>query len=682
MTVLWVLLIAAVVLIGAGRYYSRFLARSVGEDPARVTPALEKADGRDYVATPTPVVFAHHFASIAGAGPIVGPVVAIIYGWAPALLWVLVGGVLIGAVHDYLATYMATREGGQSMATIARRIMGRDAFVALTIFLVVMLALVCAAFLNLSAQALTSRLPFDRLELPREQSLFRVQGNQVVIGGIASMSVIVITVVAPLLGWLYIRKKVPVWKCSVLAVGICAASIVIGLHVPVAFPDHVGQLGRWELTGQDLWMLILSAYVLVAAGVPVWIFLQSRDFINVHILYVGMAALLVTLLVAGASGAGSGPTAEGLPAFNVAEGERANATPFWPGLFIIIACGAVSGFHSLCAGGTTCKQLTSETAARRIGYYGMLLETFLAVCVIAVLMIGATRSNYLADVHTGLLRAGAQGNPVLGFAMAVGNAVKAAFGVPIAVGALAGMVLLEGFLVTTLDTAVRLTRYLIEEIWRTFFADYDVMAAPVGAGERQDWREGEPVPAGADGIPASPAVADGEPAPAFPTATMGLRRSVLKVLRMYWFNSGLAVAITLTFAFSGGWKALWGIFATSNQLLAAMVLSLAALWLLRQRRRVWFAFFPAVAMLVTTGASLILLLGKFAGSIRSAMAQGKPVPTGSVTLLVADVVIMAITAYLLVAGVRAAAGVLRARAAAAEEVPALGQAAAEESESI
>jgi len=196
MLILLVLLAAGVVLVGGGRFYSRFLARSIGEDASRVTPAVAKADGRDFVPTPTPVVFAHHFASIAGAGPIVGPVIAVIYGWVPAVLWVLGGGVLIGAVHDYLATYMATREGGQSIATIARRMLGKDAFVALTLFLVVMLALVCAAFLNLSATALTSMLPFDRLGLPSDQTLFRVEAGKAVIGGIASMSVIIITAVA------------------------------------------------------------------------------------------------------------------------------------------------------------------------------------------------------------------------------------------------------------------------------------------------------------------------------------------------------------------------------------------------------------------------------------------------------------------------------------------------------
>jgi len=638
-TVLVIMAGALVVLGVGGRWYSGFLARRLGEDAARPTPALSKADGRDFVATPTPVVFAHHFASIAGAGPILGPVIAVVYGWLPAVLWVVFGGALIGAVHDYLAIHMAMREGGQSIATITRRIIGKEAFVALTIFLVVILALVCAAFLNASALALTSMLPFDRIDLSPDQKLFRIKEGEVVIGGIASMSVVCITAVAPLIGYLYVKRKVAVWKCSVLAILICAASITVGLFYPIKFSPTI-------------WKFLLSGYVLVAAGVPVWIFLQSRDFINVHVLYVGMAALLLTLVVAGVRGA---EAADPIPALNVAQGTAAKG-PIWPMLFILIACGAVSGFHSLCAGGTTCKQLRSEPAARRVGYYGMLLESFLAVCVISVMIVGANKAEYLEDVHPGLLHLGRQPNWVLGFAMAVGNAGRLAWGLPIAAGALAGMILLEGFLVTTLDTAIRLTRYLIEEIWRTFFGEYDVFAGPVAPEDsRRKWGTGELTPTGSEGIPIAPPASGPEQAPAFPTATSGAFRWLLGLLRRYWFNSALAVALMLAFALTGGQAALWKVFATSNQLLAAMVLALGAMWLLRRGRRMLFALIPAVAMFATTAASLILMLRDF---LRD--------PAGNTALLSADVVIMLITAYLLYAGIREVARFLRGRRAAVE----------------
>jgi carbon starvation protein len=383
----------------------------------------------------------------------------------------------------------------------------------------------------------------------------------------------------------------------------------------------------------------------------VWIFLQSRDFINVHILYVGMAALVVTLAVAGLRGADASQLkggAELIPALNLSEGNKANGF-FWPGLFILIACGAVSGFHSLCAGGTTCKQLTSEKATRQIGYNAMLLESFLAACVIAVFIVGAVKADYIRDVHPkALLDLQVESNAVLGFAMAVGNTAKLAFGVPIAVGALAGMVLLEGFLVTTLDTAVRLTRYLIEEVWRTVFARLDVFAQPVAM--REQAAGGVEMPIGADGLPAAPSVADQPAAPSKPVATTGLLRGVCLVLRQYWFNSGLAVALMLAFAMTGGQKALWAIFATSNQLLAALVLSIASLWLLRQGRGFWFALAPAAVMLVTTLTSLCLEIVKLIDN-----------PGKNITLLIAEVVILGITTYLLVAGVAEAIRFVRTR---------------------
>jgi carbon starvation protein len=635
-----ILAAAVVVLAGGGYVYSRFLARQLGEDPTRKTPAVLKADGVDYVPTPTGVVFAHHFASIAGAGPILGPVIAIIYGWGPAVLWVMFGGLLIGAVHDYLATHISTREGGQSIATVARRILGKDAFVALAIMLVIMLALVCAAFLNASAKALTSMLPFARLGLGESQTLFRTVGSgpgqKVVIGGIASMSVIVITAVAPLLGWMYIKKRVPVWLCSLLAIGICGASVWIGLYHPVDFTDlarRVNEATGWNLGPQNVWQILISTYVLIAAGVPVWLFLQSRDFINVHILYVGMIGLIVTLVVAAVRGPSPDVAAAPIPMWNIAEGTKTLGI-FWPTLFIVIACGAVSGFHSLCAGGTTCKQITNESAARRIGYYGMLLESFLAVCVIGVMMIGANKGLYIQDVHVAK-------NWVLGFAMAVGNAAHAAYGVPVAVGAVAGMVLLEGFLVTTLDTAIRLTRYLIEEVWRAIFGRYDLMAESAPATEAAQWAGQEPVPAGTDGIPAAIDPASEAPAPAHPRTSRGPLRGLLLVLKQYWFNSGLAVALMLAFALTGGQAALWKIFATSNQLLAAMGLSLGSLWLLRKGRTFWFALIPGAIMFVTTCTNLVLMFVRWAG------AAEKPY-----TLLIADAVIVTITAYLLACGLR------------------------------
>ncbi len=611
--VLVVLAGAAGLILLVGSFYSRFLARQWGEDRNRRTPADELNDGRDYVPTPTPIVFAHHFASIAGAGPIVGPVLALCFGWWPAVIWVVVGGLLIGGVHDYLAAFMSIRNQGQSVATIARRLLGRGPFVALMAFLIILLGLVTAVFLNTSASALVSMLDFGRMKLDAGQTVFRVVEaggvQKVVIGGVASMSVIIITLCAPLVGWMYIKRQVAVWKCSLLATLICVGSIIAGVVCPVAIPPTV-TLGPWTLSGSDCWKLLLALYVLVAAGVPVWVFLQSRDFINVHILYAGIAMLLAILGVAAVRG-GMPPADEALPGLDLAAG-TAKLGMLWPGLFITVACGAVSGFHSLCAGGTTCKQLRSEPATRAIGYWGMLLETLLAVAVICVLVVGTTRAFYLEDVFP----VGKDNNPVLGFAFAVGRAGYVAFGLPVAAGALAGMLLLEGFVITTLDTAVRLNRYLIEEFWQECFGRFDVFAR-----QRVD----------------GPA----------PVVTRGVLRGALRVLRFYWVNSGLAVGLMLWLAFSGSILQLWRIFGTANQLLAAFTLGIGAIWLLRSGKRIWYVILPALFMLLTTCASLVLLVRKF---MPGREPDGKVV--GNPTLLGADLVLMALTAYLVLVGVR------------------------------
>jgi len=633
MTILVILVAAVVACVLGAKFYSRWVSRAFGEDAGRTTPAVALADGRDYVPTRTPVVFAHHFASIAGAGPIVGPVMAFFFGWLPAIIWIILGGVLIGAVHDYAATYVAVREGGRNIAVVAHRLMGRGAFLLLTFLVVTALALVCAAFLNLSALALTSAVPLEMLGMHADQTLFDVRtgahpitGERVElaqIGGIASMSVIVITACSPLLGFLYLKRQWSVWACSMMAIVICAASLAIGMKVPVRIdPLH--------------WKLLIATYVLVASGLPVWVLLQSRDFINVHILYVGMVLLVVALIGAVVSGAGNISVADGaMPATNIALAEAQPALgPVWPFLFITIACGAVSGFHALCAGGTTCKQLTSERAIRTTGYNGMLLESFLAVLVICVLMVGLSFAGYQGLQYP--TAAGAKGNAVLTFAMGVGHTANKGLGISVAVGAIGAMLLLEGFLVTTLDTAVRLTRYLLEEGWACLFDRYDVYAEPAAS------TEPDTEPAGAGGLVAPGDVA--RPVDAGGVPTRGVLRGFLRLSRYYWFNSACAVGLMLALGLGNGYKALWGIFAASNQLLASLGLLIATLWILRRGRSVWYTLVPCIAMAVTTLYTLVwVLVYKY--------IPGWP---GTASLLIADLVVLVLAVGVLVIGVRTA----------------------------
>ncbi len=596
MSVLAIMGVAAVVLLLGARLYAPLIGRVLGERAERITPAVAINDGRDYVPTRTPVVFAHHYASIAGAGPIIGPVIALLYGWGPALLWIILGGVFLGAVHDYVSTHIAVREGGKNLTVVARRYIGPGAFVMLLVLLILMLALVCAAFLDLSATALTSKVSLDVLQMPADQTMFRVEDGQAVIGGIASTSVIVITACSPLLGFLYLKRKTPVWFCSLLAMGICALSIWIGMQYPMSVEP-------------ESWKLMISGYVLISAGLPVWLFLQSRDFINVHLLYVGIAFLVVALIAAAIRGGGQVAGDMPIPMNNWSEGSAMRG-PGWPVLFVIIACGAVSGFHSLCAGGTTCKQLNNELAARRVGYYGMLLESFLAVCVVCCLIVGLTMGSYKGFCHP----EGAKGNAILTFAMAVGHTAHAGLGLPIAAGALGAMLLLEGFLVTTLDTAIRLTRYMIEEGWATSFGRYDVFAATAPAPAAEEPGKAQITGTGGLTTERPPILEPDATGP--PVATSGIFRTCLRTLQHYWVNSGIAVALMLLLGWDrgadgqGGYKVLWPIFGSSNQLLASLALLVASCWLMTRRRPVIYTLLPSAFMMVTSVWMLVRRLSK------------------------------------------------------------------------
>ena len=589
----------------AGRYYAGFIHRNLASDDSRPTPAVVKEDGRDYVPSPTQVVFAHHFAAIAGAGPIVGPLFAIVYGWGPAWLWVLLGCVFFGAVHDYTALYVAMREGGQSLAVVARNLFGKAVFTLFIAFTIIMLLLVTATFLNLSATALVSRLPAKDIGLSDHQTLLKTvttpDGRILAqVGGIASSSVIVITIFAPLVGFLYLKKKVNIWVCSGLALLICAFSIYAGF----LFPVMLGGPASWiasvlpasmagAVTAENLWKLLLAAYTMIAAGIPVWLLLQSRDFINVHILYAGIVLLVVGVVIGGLTG-----MSMNLPMTNVAEG-TAKIGFMWPALFITIACGAISGFHSLCAGGTTCKQLGSESSVRTVGYYAMLLEGLVAVLVICVVCMGHDKASYMSYAFPA---AGAS-NPVLAFGVAVGRVMNAGLSwLPPAVGAVFAMLILEGFIITTLDAAVRFNRYLFEELWATLFQ---------------------------------------EPP---------------KILKHYWTNSGLAVVLMLLFAFNNSVLSLWTLFASSNQLLAALVLGVVTFWMVKHGLKYFYTLIPAVVMLATTVTMLVLELNRFLhmpGRVPPA-----PVPWD---LVVADVAIIGITVGLVAMSLKGIAEIVRGR---------------------
>lgn len=529
--------VAAVALGLAMRFYPPVIARVFNEDDGNTPPSESRADGHDYVKSRSHVVFGHHFATIAGAGPIVGPTLALALGWQPVWLWVIVGGIFFGAVHDMTVMFTSLREGGRSIGDVARKVLGPAGYLLNLLVLIFVLSIINAIFLNLSVVALTSMYPVEAMGLGEGQTLLGTTMDDGVlkarIGGIATTSVFVITAFAPLLGMLIRRDRISTPAAYGLAAVVCVASVIAGFMFPVTLPG-------------DVWRWLMTVYVFLACSLPVWFLLQPRDFTNVQILYGGILMLFVSVVVAGAGGA----TLQ-VPALDVAAGEAAMRGPVWPLLFITVACGAISGFHSLVASGTTVKQIPRESDCRRIGYGAMAVESFLAVLVIVAVGAMLPYREYLAVVYP----EAAPSNPILGFALGAGRLVHLAFpAVPVAVAVVLAILMVEGFVVTTLDSAVRLCRYLLDEFWQFAFAGQ---------------------------------------APAL------LRRPMV--------NTGLAVALMVGFALSGTIRQMWPVFGAGNQLLGALALVTVSVWLAQRARRHLFALLPAAFMIVTTVGALVLL---------------------------------------------------------------------------
>jgi carbon starvation protein len=521
----------------AYRAYPGYIARVFQEDDRLRTPSVRFEDGVDYVRSRFHVVFAHHYATIAGAGPIVGPTLALAFGWQPVWLWIVLGGIFFGAVHDMAALFTSVREQGKTIGEIGRRTLGPAGYLLFLLILIFVLTIVNAIFLNLSIAALTSVYPLEALRLASDQQLLgTVVENGVTkahIGGIATTSVFVITLFAPPLGVLIRREMISTSAAYVAAFVVAVLSVVLGFLFPITLAGEV-------------WRYVMTVYIFFACALPLWLILQPRDFTNVQILYGGQLLLLVSAVVAGLAG-----TTLVAPAADVAGGEAIMRGALWPLLFITVACGAISGFHSLVSSGTTVKQLPKESDCRRIGYGAMLVESFLAVLVLMAVASMLPPAEYLAVVYP----ADAPSNPILGFALAAGRLMNAALPfIPTAIAVVFGILMVEGFVVTTLDTSVRLCRYLIEEFWSFAFAGR--------------------VPAG---------------------------------LRNIYVNTAIAVALMFFFSVSGTVRQMWPVFGAGNQLIGALALTTVSVWLAQRARRTLFALVPAIFMIVTTITALAIL---------------------------------------------------------------------------
>lgn len=532
--------------------YGRWLARKIFRlDPEASIPSRELNDGVDYVPSRREVVFGHHFTSIAGTGPIVGPAIAVFWGWLPALLWVVFGAIFIGAVHDFGALVVSLRNRGQSIGEVAGRMINPRAKALLLIVLFLSLTIVLAIF-GLVIAIIFAKYPQSVLSVWIEIPLAIAIGF-----------------------WVYKRSGGLLWP-SILALGLMYLAIGVGAYwLPIKILPMLGLEGTTGLLGNKIvvWTGILFVYCFIASVLPVWVLLQPRDYINSHQLMLALGLLVLGLAVAGFSG--EADLVSSAPA--IASDIPFDAPPIWPFLFITVACGAISGFHSLVSSGTTSKQMSTETDAQAVGYGGMLLEGVLAVIVILACCAGlgmgvkdpitgkektglaAWQTRYQpreevvvrkdgAKVKVGGWRNHRLPQKVGAFVDGGANFMKS-LGIPLpfAIGIVA--VLVASFAATTLDTATRLQRYVIQEIshglgLKPLTNKYAATAAAL-------------IVAGIVAL---------LPGPGGTPGTGGL--------------------------------ILWPMFGATNQLLAGLAFMVLVFYLLRTNRPVWFVVIPMVVMLV------------------------------------------------------------------------------------
>ena len=624
------LLIAIGALVGyllAYHTYGRWLARKIFRlNPDAAVPSKEFEDNSDYVPTKKAIVFGHHFTSIAGTGPIVGPAIAVIWGWLPALLWVFFGSILIGAVHDFGALVVSMRSRGQTVGDIAGRVLNPRVRVMFLLILFMALTIVLAIF-GLVIAAVFRQYPA------------------------AIFPCVVQIPIAVMIGiWLH-RRGVDLLIPSILALGVMYLTVIFGdrgfLHV------FNTELASWPTM---TWVVVLLVYSYVASVLPVWTLLQPRDYIN-SLQLLSMLALIVVGLCAAAF-IGGAPPVEGAerPALELAapmvNWDPAAAPLIFPFLFITIACGAISGFHCLVSSGTSSKQISCETDAQFVGYGSMLTEGFLATLVILACAAGlglgimhtvplsvyseteiasTLQSQWLSGNeaydarYVSWTAAGGLGAMVAAFVDGAANFLKA-IGIPGGVAVAFMGVLVASFAGTTLDTACRLQRYVIQELASTFAGSapanrtactecgYD-LSFNVSGTCPECGAASEPRPSGsgfARGAPDSPkSHARWETAPT--RSRLGL--SLLTNKHIATILAIVLATIIAALPSSGaewswstagtGGLLLWPMFGATNQLLGGLAFLVIGFWLWRRRLPVWFIIPPMIFMLIMPAWAMI-----------------------------------------------------------------------------
>ena len=556
---------ALVFYIVAYHTYGKFLARKIFKlDPGARVPSVEMADGNDYVPTRKSVIFGHHFTSIAGTGPIVGPALAVIWGWLPALLWVLFGSILIGAVHDFGALVVSIRNRGQTVGDIAGRVLSQRTRVLFLSVLFLALTIVLAIF-GLVIAAVLKQYPS------------------------AILPCLVQIPIAVAIGTYLHRRGVNLLIPSLLTLGI--------MYLTVAF-GNIGFLATLNESLASLpvivWVGVLLVYSYIASVLPVWTLLQPRDFINSLQLISTLGLIVVGLVIAACIG-GAPPTPDGdrqtleivAPALRIAPEGAPSIFPF---LFITIACGAISGFHCLVSSGTSSKQVKSEADALFVGYGSMITEGFLAVLVIlacvAGLGMGAQSDGSMLygsaayDARYGSWSAAGSLSAKIG-AFVEGSAnflVVLGMKAPFAI-ALMG-VFVASFAATTLDTACRLQRYVVQELASTFTSSRKTSSSFLR----------RPITI----------LSNKHGATVFAILLAGSLAALPPPL----------VPWTLQSAGKGG-LILWPLFGATNQLLAGLAFLVITFWLWRRSLPIWFIIPPAIVMLILPGIAMTIKVYEF-----------------------------------------------------------------------
>ncbi|MCA9283663.1 MAG: hypothetical protein KDA22_00505 [Phycisphaerales bacterium] len=428
MGLIGVVVFAAVFLLAAYRLYGRLLARLFRLDPTAPTPSETMEDGLDYVPTPPKYLLGQHFSAIAAAGPIVGPILAgAMFGWLPALVWILVGSVFIGGVHDLGSLVASIRHRARSIAEVVKEHMSRRSYVLFLLFVYIALVYIIVAFTDIVAGSFVGSQVLE-------------DGTRVTGGGIATSSLLYLAL--PVAMALLMRyAKLGLGWATAIFVPLVGVAIAAGQWIPF---DLGAILGLSDIQATKLWGAILLGYCVIAAVVPVWLLLQPRGHLGGWFLYAALASGILGIVIGGATGTAT----IAYPAFRGFTSESGQSLV--PILFITIACGACSGFHCLIASGTTSKQLRRETDAKAIGYGSMLLEAMVATISLACLMM------LPLDAAKGL-----QPNSI--YAAGIGRFL-AMVGIPMAVAVSFGLLAFTTFVYDTLDVCTRLGRYIIQEL--------------------------------------------------------------------------------------------------------------------------------------------------------------------------------------------------------------------------